>query len=529
MRRPAVIVSLTSFPERINMPDVLPIVLFSLLNQTLKPNKVILWLSSEAFPNKELDLPNYMRDYLKKGLSIGWTNDLHSFTKLIPALRTYPNDILITADDDMYYPRDWLERLYKTSLRHPGTAITACPLRIQGTTSEVLDYKHWRTSGFTPNSVLTFPRGVGGVLYPPGVFHNDICKTDLFLSICPTNDDIWFWAMVVLNDGTFNVSPNGYARLFDCIPYKAGSHHLRHQNKLVTGNDLFLKNMFLRYPQLLEKVFAEMENLNGIDMSERVIPGGSAESKVRHLLCLCHLFAYECAARFINERTRVLEVGFGDGYGCAYLAKKLPASDFHAIDLAPSLSAISSRKYPFGNCQFLAYDGRRIPFEDHFFDIILSFQVIEHVEDVEAYLLEMSRVLKPNGLILLSTPNRILRLADGQAPVNRFHLREYSAKQLESSLTKHFQEVNLYSIQANRSIMRTEHLRVGLGRTDLSRIRRYCLRLAILLERHCCSRRRDSWKTYTLDDFYFTDKQIDRGLDLCAIVSRPRKLVPSSH
>ena len=102
-RSPKLIVTLTSFPQR--MYDI-HFTLYSLLNQSLKPDAVLLWLSEEEFPNREKDVPNAVLKLQENGLTIKWVKEnLRSYKKLIPALKEYKNDILVTADDDIYYPQ----------------------------------------------------------------------------------------------------------------------------------------------------------------------------------------------------------------------------------------------------------------------------------------------------------------------------------------------------------------------------------------------------------------------------------------
>jgi hypothetical protein len=74
------------------------------MGQTYKPDKIILWLAKSQFPNKENDLPIKVTELVNYGLSIMWVDkDIKSYKKLIPTLKLYPNDIIITADDDLYY------------------------------------------------------------------------------------------------------------------------------------------------------------------------------------------------------------------------------------------------------------------------------------------------------------------------------------------------------------------------------------------------------------------------------------------
>ena len=89
-RETKIIVSLTTFPGRINTVDK---TISTLLTQTLKPDEVILWLAESQFPNKEL--PEQLTKLQQYGLTIKWCEDLRSYKKLIPALEEYPNDIII--------------------------------------------------------------------------------------------------------------------------------------------------------------------------------------------------------------------------------------------------------------------------------------------------------------------------------------------------------------------------------------------------------------------------------------------------
>ena len=115
-RNPQIIVSLTSFPDRI--PFIYKTI-SSLLNQTLKPDMVILWLAKEQFPQLENNLPDELLELKKYGLTIKWCNNIRSYKKLVPAIKEYPNDIIITADDDIYYDKTLIELLYKSYEKEP--------------------------------------------------------------------------------------------------------------------------------------------------------------------------------------------------------------------------------------------------------------------------------------------------------------------------------------------------------------------------------------------------------------------------
>jgi DNA-binding transcriptional LysR family regulator len=102
------IVSLTSFPAR---ADIVPQTIQSLLAQRPAPDLVVLYLAESQFPGKKL--PPALTRLAKESnnFEIRWTQDTRSYKKLIPALRDFPDDIIITADDDVIYPTDWFARL----------------------------------------------------------------------------------------------------------------------------------------------------------------------------------------------------------------------------------------------------------------------------------------------------------------------------------------------------------------------------------------------------------------------------------
>ncbi|MDR1266801.1 MAG: glycosyltransferase [Holosporales bacterium] len=199
-RSPRLIVSFTSFPDRIS--EVFAVA-YSLLTQSLKPDAVILWLAEEEFPHKEKDLPQELLYLQSYGLSIQWCENLLSYKKLVPALQRYPEDIIVTADDDIYYPPDWLEPLY--------TAYLADPTSVQAHAAGVacddtggilpLSSRKYLLSWFHEAPVPSYRYcqvGGPGVLYPPHCLHKDVCRTDVFLEQCSANDDEWFWAMAIL-------------------------------------------------------------------------------------------------------------------------------------------------------------------------------------------------------------------------------------------------------------------------------------------------------------------------------------------
>lgn len=181
---------------------------------------------------------------------------------------------------------------------------------------------------------------------------------------------------------------------------------------------------------------------------ERILPAEAASAYER-LQNLRHQFAYGLAAGEARGRL-VLEAGFGEGYGSALLAAA--AAGVRAVDTNSAAVAHAAAAYRAPNLQFGLYDGKRLPFADSSFDLAVAFQVIEHTDDDAAFLAELRRVLKPGGVCLLTTPNRLHRLKPGQKPWYKFHKREYTRGDLLSAVSAVFPGAEVDYILAPREL-----------------------------------------------------------------------------
>lgn len=185
-----VIVSLTTYGSRLNE---VYLAIESLMQQTLKANKIVLWLDERT---KKSHIPNLLRFQQKRGLEIRYCEDLRSYTKLIPSLKMYPNDIIITVDDDVIYQNDMIEQLV-TAYMHDSSKIyflRGHQIFFTGK-RKLAAYCDWVKKGAEGCSLFNFPTGVGGVLYPPDSFDGEVFNKNVFLKICPYADDVWFKAM----------------------------------------------------------------------------------------------------------------------------------------------------------------------------------------------------------------------------------------------------------------------------------------------------------------------------------------------
>ena len=179
--KPKLIVSLTSFPYRI---PTLHMTIESILNQTHKPNFIILQLAEDEFPNKEEDLPENLLKLRQFGLKIQWNKvNYKPYNKLIPTLKEYPNDIIITVDDDLIYDKDMVKRLWNSYLKNPNY------IHCHRTTKVLLNkdgsFKVKPKKFYKKPSYANKLAGHGGVLYPPNSLYKDIFDEKLFTSLSP--------------------------------------------------------------------------------------------------------------------------------------------------------------------------------------------------------------------------------------------------------------------------------------------------------------------------------------------------------
>lgn len=155
-----------------------------------------------------------------------------------------------------------------------------------------------------------------------------------------------------------------------------------------------------------------------------------------------HLVAYRHARQYTQGNA--LEVGCGEGYGLAYLAPL--AQEYTAID---KYSAnIEAYTKDMSNIYFVPMSVPPIGFADSLFDVVVTFQVIEHIEDDKNFVKEIYRVLKPGGKLVLTTPNRYMSLTR-----NPWHVREYTTAELHKLLASHFPQVEMNGVYGNDKVM----------------------------------------------------------------------------
>lgn len=257
--------------------------------------------------------------------------------------------------------------------------------------------------------------------------------------------------------------------------------------------------------------------------NERIILQGF-RTKEEYILYLLHLFAYDFAKKQISNESLVLEVGCGEGYGASLLSQNV--AKIFSLDIDKNTLAHASKKYGSENCLFRLYDGQNIPYNDNTFDAVISFQVIEHIKDDIKFLSEIRRVLKNNGLFIITTPNRTYRLKPGQKPLNEFHVREYYPLELQNLLKNIFPNTMMWGIRGNEQIQKIELERgkyftwATLGPLNLrALIPKKLRRLISKLVRKIKAAKEDVDFTskYSLKDCYIIRERLEHSLHILGI------------
>ena len=236
---------------------------------------------------------------------------------------------------------------------------------------------------------------------------------------------------------------------------------------------------------------------------ERIVPDETEAGVVA-----LHLKRYAFAAPRCRGR-EVLDLACGTGYGSYYLAEQ--ARHVLGVDASAEAIAYARGRYRRENVAFEVMDAERLAIDDRAFDVVCSFETIEHLPDREAYLREVRRVLRDDGTYVVSTP-RADRTDDH--PENPFHHVEYDLDDFRALLGRHFDQVDLYGQRR----LQTRRHRL-LQRLDVLGLRRR-IRLPGAVGALVGT---PPTVDLTLDDVVIEPALLEQAAELVAVCSRPRR------
>ena len=181
---------------------------------------------------------------------------------------------------------------------------------------------------------------------------------------------------------------------------------------------------------------ARGDQTNGLPADgERFLP-----DVMQGIIELEHRHRYLFVANLVAGKT-VLDIASGEGYGSATLARS--ASRVIGVDISPAAVEHARRRYRADNLEFLTGTCTAIPLKSGSVDVVVSFETIEHHAEHEGMLREIRRVLRPGGLLVISSPDK-LEYSDKPSYRNPFHVRELYKDEFQTLVSAHFRHVRLF-------------------------------------------------------------------------------------
>jgi len=232
---------------------------------------------------------------------------------------------------------------------------------------------------------------------------------------------------------------------------------------------------------------------------------------------------YIFACNFVKNK-KVLDIGSGSGYGTHFMSEK-GAKSVIGIDKDKRIITLCQKNYDTDDLQFKVGDANNLDFGNGTFDIITAFELIEHLHNYEAFLKEVFRVLKQDGILIISTPNRKVWSPGLKDPIVVQHVKEFYADELHGLLNRYFSKVKILGkhVLNSRFLEESEELR-HRWRMKFTRmlasvrfIRRMARFLPIWIRSSVTGKIDTKLKA---NDFFISDKNVDNAYSLIAVCQK---------
>lgn len=246
-RKEKIILSMTTFTKR--LPTV-HICLKSLINQSVKADRIIVWLGPDVNP---ADITEKMKNLEQYGVEYRFVDtDLKPHKKYFYAMQEFSKSCVITVDDDVIYEKDMVKTLVNTHKKYPEAVCARRVHCIFLKDGKILPYNKWMQDcrRITKPSFRLVPTGVGGVLYPPNLFSNIAFDKEKIIGICFEADDIWLKFMELIHK-----VPVVWVKCLLTEPpviRSAQKFALCNTNVVKSKNDIYIENMVKEYPEVIE-------------------------------------------------------------------------------------------------------------------------------------------------------------------------------------------------------------------------------------------------------------------------------------
>lgn len=392
-----IIASLTTHGERI---QTVHLALKTILCQSKKPDKVVLWLSSKEFENKEL--PKELIDLTNEGVEIAFCDDIRSYKKLIPALQAFPNDLIITFDDDILYENDIIEKLMDAYEKMPDVIHCVRGHRIRfSKEGDVRSYNEWEMCSevFTEGYDI-FPTCGAGALFFAGCFDDEVFNKEVYLSLAPHADDVWFKAMSLKSGVKCKILPQENKRFMMLNTIEGTQEEglwMQNQDE-ASGNNPQIKAVFERYGlHGKESIMNRFDSANYWE--ERYKNGGNSGAGSYNALAE---FKAQVLNSFVKKEgvKELVEFGSGDGNN----ASLYEIASYTGVDVSKEAVKRCKERFKADTSKQFFHISEFTPKK---YETAISFDVIFHLIEDEVFHEYMQRLFENAGrFVIVYASNR---------------------------------------------------------------------------------------------------------------------------